>query len=112
MTEPSAQRLEEEMNAISEAVSQAARAVQQGRTVDLTALGGRVEGLCAALVTLPGADARRIGASLPAITEILDDIARTLVDRGAGNGPGGSDSPASHERAAHAYGATSSRGRR
>lgn len=112
MTASPAQILETEMVAIAEAIDLAARAVQQGQPVDLTALGGRVEGLCAALVSLPSADARRIGAGLPAITEVLDGITRTLVDQGAGKGPVTSDSPASHGQAVRAYGAAQSRGRR
>lgn len=112
MTEISTERLEEEMAAVAGTINLAARAVERGDPVDLTALAKRVEWLCAALVTLPATDAREIGAGLPAITEILDGIARTLLDRGAGAGPITPDSPKSHDQAARAYGAALSRGRR
>ena len=111
MTENPAPILEEEMTAITEAINQAARAVQQGHPTDLSLLVRRVDSLCAALINLPGADARRIGAGLPAITNVLEDIARVLRDQGAGPAPSSSDSPASHGQAARAYGATLTRGR-
>lgn len=112
MSTTSAQIIEAEIAAISAAIDQAAGTVEQGNQVDLAMLGARVEGLCAALLTLPAVDARRIGAALPTMVDILDKIARTLVDRGAGAGSNTSDSPTSHGQAAQAYGATLSRARR
>lgn len=110
--ETSSQTLDEEMTAIAQAIDDAVATVDQGHSVDLAALGKRVDGLCMGLLTLPATDARRIGARLPAITEILDRIARILLDRQASATSASSDSPLLHEQAARAYGTSMTRVRR
>jgi hypothetical protein len=103
--------LKREMAEVTAIIDAAARETERGETADLSALGQRVETLCAALIALPAKEAREIGAGLPAITETLDRIAQILVQRGAATS-GPSDSPVSRGRAARAYGASMSRGRR
>lgn len=101
--------LERELDAIAGLVSAAADRVAEGRPVDLSPLGKRVEMVCDALVTLPGAEARRLGARLPDIVGALDAMARTLAPQAASERP---DSPASHQRAAQAYGTRQGQSRR
>ena len=110
--ETSAQILDEEMTAIAQAIDDAVATVDQGHSVDLAALGKRVDGLCMGLLTLPATDARRIGARLPAITEVLDRIAQILLDRRTSAVSVPSDSPVSHGQAARAYGTSMMRARR
>jgi hypothetical protein len=112
MTETSAQTLDAEMTTIAQAIDDAVATVDQGYSVDLAALGKRVDGLCIGLLTLPATDAHRIGARLPAITEVLDRIAQILLDRRASAVSVPSDSPVSHGKAARAYGTSMMRARR
>ena len=110
--ETSAQILDDEMTEIAQVIDDAVATVDQGHSVDLAALGKRVDGLCIGLLNLPATDAHRIGARLPAITEVLDRIAQILLERSASAISAPSDSPASHRQAARAYGTSMVRARR
>lgn len=100
--------LERELDAIAFAIEAAATQIANGRAIDLAPFGERVEQLCAKLVTLPANDAHRLGARLPDIVDTLDKIARQISDQ---HSTQAADSPASHQKASQAYGASLSRRR-
>lgn len=113
---PDPAALAEDLNKILCVVTTAHRLVEDNRTVDLTALEGKMAAVCKAVTTLPRDQSRAFLPTLETLAAGLDDLEAALrgqfgalvADRAAGPRPwlAGDDGPPP-ARAARAYAARS-----
>lgn len=93
-----------ELDKVASVVATAARLSAQGRTVDLTALEGKVAGACQAIAALPRDEARSLLPTLDALLSALDALEGDLKTQFAAGMGGTAAGSAPPPRAAAAYG--------
>ncbi|WP_404384857.1 hypothetical protein [Caenispirillum salinarum] len=101
---PSLDSIRLELDKAASVVATAARLSAQGRTVDLSALEGKVAGACRAIAGLPREEARTLLPTLDALLAALDALEGDLKTHFAAGLGGATSGGAAAPRAAAAYG--------
>ncbi|EKV26684.1 hypothetical protein C882_2193 [Caenispirillum salinarum AK4] len=101
---PSLDSIRLELDKAASVVATAARLSAQGRTVDLSALEGKVAGACRAIADLPREEACTLLPTLDALLTALDALEGDLKTHFAAGLGGATSGGAAAPRAAAAYG--------
>jgi len=70
-----------EMNEVAAVIATARRLTDEGRTVNLSALEGKIGRLCAAVREAPPADRESVVEAMEKLVDALDELAATLTTR-------------------------------
>ncbi len=108
MTPPDSQKTPDiaaEMDKVASVIATARRMLDEGRMVDLSALGAKVEALCASAREAPAGEREALAKSMKALVTALDDLAEALKAQ-FGNLCAESAQDPDRARALNAYGST------